>query len=276
IGVETQNNCNIAVETHMKFLHYFLLQMTNMEELQDKELEDKKGDFLFTSPCQIPENQGGRHSTADPSSMSAVNADNILSDYMEDENIQVPGDGGQDYELLEASLRTRLKSTIHFVMYFALAYPQSNGYNLSSCYLIFIFRRNFIFRRMCFSAHILVFIYNVPLFYYFGSFDLKISHLLDEPSMHAYHKPDFGFAGNLDFIHVNFTDCFAFLDFIASCLRVHIFQKFMVYFSSAIGTSFFPIFILKLPFVVEAFSDLLAFLMLAHNLLKEGQQNKKL
>jgi hypothetical protein len=62
---------------------------------------------------QIPENQGGRHrlcpeepskqqidkhedearphycdklaaSTADPSSMSAVNADNILSDYMED------------------------------------------------------------------------------------------------------------------------------------------------------------------------------------------------
>jgi hypothetical protein len=116
---------------------------------------------------QIPENQGGRHrlcpeepsqqqidkhedearphycdklaaSTADPSSVSAVNADSILSDYMEDdllfptrqarsecaldvenqmeetihvyaeENRQVSGDGGEDYELLEASLRSRL------------------------------------------------------------------------------------------------------------------------------------------------------------------------
>ncbi|PWZ07874.1 hypothetical protein Zm00014a_027130 [Zea mays] len=117
---------------------------------------------------QIPENQGGRHrlcpeepsqqqidkhedearphycdklaaSTTDPSSVSVVNADSILSDYMEDdllfptrqarsecaldvenqmeetihvyaeENRQVSGDGGQDYELLEASLRSRCR-----------------------------------------------------------------------------------------------------------------------------------------------------------------------
>lgn len=114
---------------------------------------------------QMPENLGGRHrlrpeepsqqpvdkhearphyrdklaaSTADPSSVTAVNADSILSNYMEDdlmlptrqarsectsdlenqmeetihvyaeENRQVSGDSAQDYELLEASLRSRL------------------------------------------------------------------------------------------------------------------------------------------------------------------------
>jgi hypothetical protein len=113
---------------------------------------------------QMPENQGGRHrlseehseqpvdkhearphyhdklaaSTADPSSVTAANADSVLSDYMEDdllfptrqarsectldlenqmeetihvyseENRQVSGDSAQDYELLEASLRSRL------------------------------------------------------------------------------------------------------------------------------------------------------------------------
>ncbi|KAL5661464.1 hypothetical protein ACJX0J_028589 [Zea mays] len=40
----------------------------------------------------------------------------------------------------------------------------------------------------CFSAHIPMFIYNVPLFYYFGFFDLKISELLDEPSIAVIEK----------------------------------------------------------------------------------------